>query len=382
MSRKGRLSTVRCSWAASGADHASRSDCLRHACCSPRSSARVGRESRLSDSDTMATNVGRSTSVHEVATTAPNPTSDVIRLNLLQELCTAVTANIAVSYDMLVDTSTGSLYCGTTVVHGASAAQRLFAGLEGHLFGKLDVGLDEAPPVNTWGLGAPDTIAPAIREAVWEPLGIHSAIGILVTDGDVLVGGVDLYRVGMSPPFDLADLATCQARRPDVDHALQVAAGLACPPRGGRTVVVNAKGAVLMASPGNDAERAALLEHCMPVIQQAGDHNTARVELILERERVQVTPLNTAEGEPAFLITARPLRLMSIPEAMRLSAVKRRVAALAAVGCTIDEIASDLKRSPHTVRTHLRKIYEDLGVANRVELQALVGEVWQRRPPT
>jgi len=94
-----------------------------------------------------------------------------------------------------------------------------------------------------------------------------------------------------------------------------------------------------------------------------------------------VTPLNTAEGEPAFLITARPLRLMSIPEAMRLSAVKRRVAALAAVGCTIDEIASDLKRSPHTVRTHLRKIYEDLGVANRVELQALVGEVWQRRPP-
>lgn len=38
------------------------------------------------------------------------------------------------------------------------------------------------------------------------------------------------------------------------------------------------------------------------------------------------------------------------------------------LGFTAREIAGDLGLSFHTVRTHIRNIYEKLGVANRVEL--------------
>ncbi|MBO6938228.1 MAG: helix-turn-helix transcriptional regulator [Deltaproteobacteria bacterium] len=47
---------------------------------------------------------------------------------------------------------------------------------------------------------------------------------------------------------------------------------------------------------------------------------------------------------------------------------QREIAELAANGSTIAEIARHLDLSSHTVRTHVRNIYQALGVGNRVEL--------------
>jgi len=57
-----------------------------------------------------------------------------------------------------------------------------------------------------------------------------------------------------------------------------------------------------------------------------------------------------------------------------LSPRERRVAHLFATGLTYKEIARELKLSPATVRTYLRKAYERLGVSNKMQLSgALTG---------
>jgi DNA-binding CsgD family transcriptional regulator len=50
------------------------------------------------------------------------------------------------------------------------------------------------------------------------------------------------------------------------------------------------------------------------------------------------------------------------------------VANLTAHGCTNREIADKLFISPHTVNTHVRHVFEKLGVNSRVQLTRLVAE--------
>lgn len=53
---------------------------------------------------------------------------------------------------------------------------------------------------------------------------------------------------------------------------------------------------------------------------------------------------------------------------------QQRVAELAALGATTDEIARHLGRSPHTIHHHIKAIYARLGIGSRVELaQQILG---------
>ncbi|RVU42435.1 LuxR family transcriptional regulator [Lujinxingia sediminis] len=56
-----------------------------------------------------------------------------------------------------------------------------------------------------------------------------------------------------------------------------------------------------------------------------------------------------------------------------LTEMQRRVAEYARSGATVNEIARAMGRSPHTVKTHLKSVYERLGVASRLELAARLG---------
>jgi DNA-binding CsgD family transcriptional regulator len=49
---------------------------------------------------------------------------------------------------------------------------------------------------------------------------------------------------------------------------------------------------------------------------------------------------------------------------------ERRVAELVAQGLTNREVARHLHLSPHTVNSHLRHVFDKLGVSNRVGLAA------------
>lgn len=58
----------------------------------------------------------------------------------------------------------------------------------------------------------------------------------------------------------------------------------------------------------------------------------------------------------------------------RLTPTQIVVAEYAASGNTVEEIAQQMGRSPHTIKTHLRNIYERLGISSRVELAS---QLWR-----
>jgi DNA-binding NarL/FixJ family response regulator len=89
--------------------------------------------------------------------------------------------------------------------------------------------------------------------------------------------------------------------------------------------------------------------------------------LILLRAETRLKALDG--GEPAAPAHAAPSRRRA---ADGLSSREREVAVLVARGLTNDEIARHLDISPHTVATHLKRMYDRLGFASRVELTRYV----------
>jgi len=75
-----------------------------------------------------------------------------------------------------------------------------------------------------------------------------------------------------------------------------------------------------------------------------------------------------------YLLVFRALERPKRNAFSTLSARQREVAELAATGATALEIAGFLELSVHTVRQHLRTIYERLGVNSRAELANCVSE--------
>lgn len=84
----------------------------------------------------------------------------------------------------------------------------------------------------------------------------------------------------------------------------------------------------------------------------------------LEFGEIRITRLGTRR---ARFVVELPVTTRTTRNAI-LSRAQAMVARRAAEGITIREIARALRRSPDTVRSHLREAYRRLHVANRVEL--------------
>jgi DNA-binding CsgD family transcriptional regulator len=73
-------------------------------------------------------------------------------------------------------------------------------------------------------------------------------------------------------------------------------------------------------------------------------------------------------GGVRYLLHLEPVKPPELEPTTELSPTQRRVAELALAGLTSGEIGEALAMTSATVRTHLKAIYERLGVSNRAEL--------------
>ncbi len=89
---------------------------------------------------------------------------------------------------------------------------------------------------------------------------------------------------------------------------------------------------------------------------------------MLGRHRVAMTPLASRAGPRTLCVVSPCKRLELAPDAV-LSPRQREIALLAAEGGTIDELATQTGCSRETVKSHLKAIYQALGVTSRLELR-------------
>jgi DNA-binding CsgD family transcriptional regulator len=98
----------------------------------------------------------------------------------------------------------------------------------------------------------------------------------------------------------------------------------------------------------------------LPVVQEAGEGLPAKVWWVIAES-----------GKIWFALTDARLndtRLAGAAAVYGLSPVQREVARRIADGASLNEIAVDLDISPHTVRTHLDRVYEKTGVRTQTAL--------------
>jgi len=117
--------------------------------------------------------------------------------------------------------------------------------------------------------------------------------------------------------------------------------------------------AAVLAAAGRAEQAKELLSQALAAYEGVGAHAwAARVAAGLRRLRVR----RGARGP-----RSRPAQGWAA-----LTATERAVSQLVAEGLTNREVARRLHISPHTVNTHLRHVFDKLGVSNRTALAAAV----------
>jgi len=155
-------------------------------------------------------------------------------------------------------------------------------------------------------------------------------------------------------------------------------AGALAPPQGHIDFVVDAHGALSMASPDAQAwvaQPGALARVLELRARSEGEAPRASAWWVADPPMfLRFVPMQQAKARH-LLVTVVPTR-PELAEALELlTPVQREVAEYAAAGATVAEIADVLERSPETVRSHMKEIYKRLSICTRLELQWLL-----RRP--
>jgi DNA-binding NarL/FixJ family response regulator len=89
-------------------------------------------------------------------------------------------------------------------------------------------------------------------------------------------------------------------------------------------------------------------------------------------DNVQLRIVRTlGDGATRYLVLLSDTRAFERSPLSDLSARQVQIGEFAAAGATATEIAAELSLSPHTVRQHLKVVYRELGVRNRVELASV-----------
>ena len=232
---------------------------------------------------------------------------------------------------------------------------------------------------------------------VQAPMGFRSEVRATFTLGESIWGIAQIDRLGDSPRFSDVEKAWLAQASPLIADGLRramLAPQVAPPPRGPGVLLLDAADNVISAT-GEGAAWIGEVES--PVRYDRDSGLSIPLELHAFAASVRATPdgeapplgrLRTRDGvwlvmhgsplaeidqlalvvEPAKASDVAPL----IVEAYGLSRRELDVVRLIARGQGTAEIASTLFLSPHTVRDHIKSVFEKVGVSSRGELVAKV----------
>jgi len=207
--------------------------------------------------------------------------------------------------------------------------------------------------------------------ALFDALDIQSQLRMLVFHHRRFVDFAGVWRFRDRPEFDANDLETLN-QSGDITASRLLAAHFQeeknCPDRT-LYLVADEEGEILHAAMDTRGWLDAIdLGPLRSIIRETHRSTGVRLSYVFSGMELRLTPMDTNAGALSYLIHLSPRQNPKMAPDADLTPTQREIAHLAATGATIEEIADMLGRSAHTVKTHLRNIYERLGVANRVEL--------------
>lgn len=204
------------------------------------------------------------------------------------------------------------------------------------------------------------------------PFGIRDQIRLLVFQGPRFIGWIGAVRKKGSPRFDARD-------RRRLSSLVMPVAGVLCAADAALRASLPAERAVVVLHPDGEVDYASIpsigwlerpgFREALADATIAMDRGDARPEAksILDEAECRLIRVD-GEGSVRYVATLVPSKPFHRSFDHALTDVQRRVAASAAAGATIAEIANELGRGAETVRSHLREVYRRLEVSTRLEL--------------
>ncbi|MFD5556702.1 LuxR C-terminal-related transcriptional regulator [Streptomyces sp. NPDC127068] len=228
---------------------------------------------------------------------------------------------------------------------------------------------------------------------VYRPTGLGDELRVLLRGGGTVWGALVLHRGGDRPPFDEKDFAALSALAPTVARGLRsaylrhdadaaeadaaTAPGLLTFDPGGGVDRVTPAGQVWLDQLGGSPAGPGLLQQpVLHVRSKARAEGEASLRVLGRGGRwVSVTgTLMDEDGRVAVILRpSAPEHVLGIMmEAYGLTRREQHVAQLVVYGLSDGEIAARLTISPHTVRDHLKKVFDKTGTNSRGRLLRLL----------
>jgi DNA-binding CsgD family transcriptional regulator len=329
-------------------------------------------------------------SSERVLTCVSNAPGD-IRRDLLRDLRAAVDADAAAFVTIAPDQDGTRRYVHGATVGGADFARGWHAleghpALEGSFANNSEVTramrggwtLESAPKRSRnrfcqFNIDYTDREAylqSSLHNLLYQPLEIVDQLRALFFHRRRFIGWVGTLRMGRGH-FTHADRRRLNAMAPRVEDAL-LAAECALPALGNSPThaLLTADGKVAGAAGESvnwlTRERSQVLGRIVRDV----DAGSGPAQALVDSATVRIVRLDGTEGV-RYLAILQPGDRIQLDVFADLTPTEKRVARDAALGLRDREIADDRGISLYTVKGHLRRVYDKLGVASRVELAHL-----------
>jgi DNA-binding CsgD family transcriptional regulator len=208
------------------------------------------------------------------------------------------------------------------------------------------------------------------------------------------VGAIQMYRRDRGKPYSRGDVAFLRLVAPAIGQGLRAAldreralAGEAAAPGGSGIVVLGPDRRVRFSTPAGDTWSALIRDAARDDAKglptailaaaarlRAGADGPASGKLLAPTAagpvRVEASPAGEDGAVAIVLAREEPPAPPAIPDGWPLTPAERQVAALLLRGLGNAQIADRLCLSENTIQTHLRHIYDKLGVRNRSQALA------------